>query len=295
MWRLRGILPERSNRRRVIEFILDNLLLLPFLFLTYLGLEALEAHAGGALERWLGRARNWGPLVGACAGAVPQCGFSAAAASLYAGGVITVGTLMAVFLSTSDELLPVLISAKAPARLVLKIAVLKAAFAVAVGFLVNAALHFFGKRHPEPRVDELCAHSRCGCRERHGIVVPALVHTAEIFVFILIISGITELALAWAGEDAIQRFVLNRPVIGELLAGFLGLIPNCAVSVSMAELYLKGGMSASAMMSGAFTGSGVGLLVLFRTNRSMSANFGILAAAYALGVCCGGLSGLFFR
>lgn len=273
------------------EFLLDNLLLLPFLFVTYLVLEMLEARAEGALERGLGRTRRFGPLFGALAGVFPQCGFSAAAASLYAGGAITAGTLVAVFLSTSDELIPVLISEKVPLSLLFKIVAVKVVAGVTVGFAVNAALKMFGKGGVQLRVDELCAHSRCSCKERKGVLVPALVHTAEIFVFILIISGAVELTLHFVGEDGLRNLILNKPWAGEAIAGLLGFIPNCAVSVSGAQIYLKAGMSSGALMAMSLTGSGVGLLVLFRTNRHWRANLAILAVLYVTGVILGRLAG----
>ena len=273
------------------EFLLDNLLLLPFLFVTYLVLEMLEARAEGALERGLGRTRRFGPLFGALAGVFPQCGFSAAAASLYAGGAITAGTLVAVFLSTSDELFPVLISEKVPFMLLFKIVAVKVVAGVAVGFAVNAVLKMLGKGGVQLRVDELCAHSRCSCKERKGVLVPALVHTAEIFVFILIISGAVELTLHFVGEDGLRNLILNKPWAGEAIAGLLGFIPNCAVSVSGAQIYLKAGMSSGALMAMSLTGSGVGLLVLFRTNRHWGANLAILAVLYVTGVVLGRLAG----
>ena len=273
------------------EFLLDNLLLLPFLFVTYLVLEMLEARAEGALERGLGRTRRFGPLFGALAGVFPQCGFSAAAASLYAGGAITAGTLVAVFLSTSDELIPVLISEKVPLSLLFKIVAVKVVAGVAVGFAVNAVLKMLGKGGARLRVDELCAHSRCSCKERKGVLMPALVHTAEIFVFILIISGAVELTLHFVGEDALRNLILNKPWAGEAIAGLLGFIPNCAVSVSGAQIYLKAGMSSGALMAMSLSGSGVGLLVLFRTNRHWGANLAILAVLYVTGVILGRLAG----
>lgn len=275
------------------EFLLDNLLLLPFLFVTYLVLELMEARADGALERSLGRTRRMGPLIGTLSGIFPQCGVSAAAASLYAGGAITVGTLMAVFLSTSDELIPVLISEKVPVSLILKIVAAKVVAGVAVGFAVNAVMTMFGRGGTKLHVDELCAHSRCSCHERKGVLVPALVHTAEIFLFILIVSAVFEIALHYLGEDSLRDLVLNDPWIGEAIAGLVGFIPNCAVSVSSAQLYLKGGMSSGALMAMSLTGSGVGLLVLFRTNRHWVANISIMAVLYVSGVVLGRLAGFF--
>ena len=275
----------------MIEFVQETLLLLPFLFVTYLVLEALEAHAGSALEKILERARSVGPAVGAFAGAVPQCGVSAAAASFYAGGVITVGTLLAVFLSTSDELLPVLISERVPVPLLVKIAGVKLAAALGVGFVVNGCLAVVRHMRREVHVHDLCEHSRCGCHEHKGILVPALIHTAEIFGFIVLISGSLELCMHYFGEDCLQSLRLNTPVVGELAAGALGLIPNCAVSVAGAKLYLAGAMSPSALMASSFTGSGLGLLVLFRTNRNLVENISILGAVYAIGVILGFLTG----
>ena len=275
----------------MIEFIEETLGLLPFLFATYLVLEAVEAHAGGALERFLERARSVGPLVGALAGAIPQCGVSAAAASFYAGGVITFGTLVATFLSTSDELLPVLISKQVPTVLMVKIVALKIAAAIIVGFSAGAVMAFMRHLRREVSVGELCAHSHCSCRSHRGIVVPALIHTAEIFFFIVLVSGAIELSLHYFGEHCLETLHLNRPFVGELAAGALGLIPNCAVSVAGAELYCSGAMSAGALMASSFTGSGLGLLVLFRTNRNMRENLAILSSVYVAGVVLGYLTG----
>ena len=275
----------------MIDFIQETLLLLPFLFVTYLVLEAIEAKAGSALERFLERARSVGPAAGALAGAIPQCGVSAAAASFYAGGVITVGTLIAVFLSTSDELIPVLISSRAPTALMVKIVGIKIVCALGVGFLANGVLSFARHMRRDVSVHELCEHSRCGCREHKGILVPALIHTAEIFVFIVVISGAIEVCMHFFGEDCLESLRLNRPYFGELAAGALGLIPNCAVSVAGAKLYLSGAMSPAALMASSFTGSGLGLLVLFRTNRNLKENLSVLLVVYLIGVILGNLTG----
>ena len=275
----------------MIEFIQETLLLLPFLFVTYLVLEAIEAKAGSALERFLERARSVGPAAGAFAGAIPQCGVSAAAASFYAGGVITVGALAAVFLSTSDELIPVLVSSRVPVPLMVKIVGIKVICALGVGFLIDGLLAAMRHMRRQVSVHELCEHSHCGCHEHKGIFVPALIHTAEIFFFIVVISGAIELCMHFFGEDCLNSLRLNRPFVGELAAGALGLVPNCAVSVAAAKLYLSGAMSPGALMASSFTGSGLGLLVLFRTNRNLKENLMILAAVYVVGVVLGYLTG----
>ena len=280
----------------MIEFLVENLLLLPFLFPAYLVLEWVEAHAGDALERKLGRVSQWGPFFGAAAGVVPQCGFSAAAASLYAGGVITAGALVSVFLSTSDELIPVLLSKQVPVSFLCKVAGLKVLFAVCAGFAVNAFLYCVGRRGPSPHVAELCEHSRCSCEERKGIVVPALIHTVEIFVFILVVSGLVELVLHFCGGEEFLKGdsgLFNKPFVGEALGGLVGLVPNCAASVCCAELYSRACMSPGALMASSLTGAGMGFLVLFRTHRHFLQNLGILAAVYGFGIVFGWLGGFF--
>ena len=278
----------------MIDFILDNLLLLPFLFPAYLVLEWMAAHAGDALERKLGRVSQWGPFFGAAAGVVPQCGFSAAAASLYAGGVITAGTLVAVFLSTSDELIPVLLSKQVSPAFVFRLAGLKVLFAVFAGFAVNAFLFCIGRRGPSPHVDELCARSRCHCSNHRGILVPALIHTTEIFLFLLVVSAVIELVMHYCGgEEVMKGLVFNKPFLGEMFGGLIGLVPNCAVSAACAELYSAGGMSPGALCAASLTGAGMGMLVLFRTHRHFLQNLGILAATYLFGVLFGYIGGMF--
>ena len=262
----------------MVEFVKETLLLLPFLFVTYLVLEGVEAHANGALERFLGRARSFGPIVGALAGAVPQCGVSASAASFFAGGVVGVGTLLAVMLSTSDELLPVLLASQVPPALLLKILGIKILSAAVIGFIANL---IFAKKPQQ--IETLCEHSHCGCVSAKGIIIPALIHTAEIFVFIVLISGAIEIAVHYCD---FASWKLNT-----FLAALLGLIPNCAVSVAAAKLYLAGNMSGAALMASSFSGSGLGLLVLFRTNRNWRENLLILIAVYGLSVVLGYLTG----
>lgn len=277
----------------MIHFIEESLLLLPFLFATYLALEALEAKTGEALERFLGRVRLFEPVVGSLSGAVPQCGMAAAAASLYAGGVITAGALVAVFLSTSDELIPVLISFRAEVPLLVKILLLKVVAGVFTGYMVNAVLKVMRQSRRKACVSELCEHSHCGCGKHRGIIVPALIHTAEIFLFIFLVSGAIELCMHFFGDNALKSLCLTTPFLGEIVAGVVGLIPNCAVSVAAAKLYLAGGMSAGALMASSLTGSGMGLIVLFRTNRNFKENLAILAVVYVTGVLLGIVTGRF--
>ncbi len=269
----------------LLDTLSDGLKLLPFLFGVYLVIEFIEDRAEDKTVELINRAGRWGPAAGAVLGAVPQCGFSAAVSNLYAGGLISRGTLLAVFLSTSDEMLPILISGGAPGRFILKVLLFKAAAGVLVGVAVDTVENRRGRTRT---LHELCRQEDCHCED--GIVKSALRHTIKIFVFILAVSFLMNLAVGILGQDRLGRMILNRPVIGELLAGIIGLIPNCAASVVLTGLYMEGAMTAGAMLSGLLAGSGVGLLVLLRMNRDWKDNLVTVGILYVSGVTLGCLA-----
>ena len=269
----------------LLDTLTDGLKLLPFLFGVYLIIEFIEDRAEDRTVELINRAGRWGPVAGAALGVVPQCGFSAAVSNLYAGGLITRGTLLAVFLSTSDEMLPILISGGAPGAFIGKVLLFKAAAGMLVGILVDAAENRRGRSRT---LHELCQQEDCRCED--GIFKSALRHTVKIFVFILVISFAMTVAGGALGQERLGRLILNRPVIGELLAGLIGLIPNCAASVVLTGLYLEGAMSAGAMLSGLLVGSGVGLLVLLRMNKDWRDNTRTVGILYVSGVALGCLA-----
>lgn len=266
----------------VMDSFIDGVKLLPFLFLTYLAMEYLEHKAGQRMQAAIRSAGRGGPAIDSVLGVFPQCGFSTVASNLYAGRIITMGTLLAVFLSTSDEMLPIMISENVGAAVIFKILAVKVAVALAAGFMVDFL--FRGKRR-QMRIGHLCEQHHCHCE--NGIWKSALHHTVEIFLYIMAISLVLNLLIGWIGEDALGSLFLNRPVVGELLAALLGMIPNCASSVAITQLYLEGVMSAGAMTAGLLAGSGVGLLVLFRVNDDYRENFRILGLLYGIGVLGG--------
>lgn len=270
----------------IIEIILDSFIdsikLLPFLFVTYLVMEYLEHKAGNKMQQVIRSAGKGGPVIGGVLGIFPQCGFSAAASNLYAGRIITLGTLMAVFLSTSDEMLPIMISENAGAEMIVKVLAAKLLVAVAAGFVIDL---IFGGNKKEMQIEHLCEQHHCHCE--NGIWRSALHHTVEIFLYILIISLALNLLIMWIGEEALGSIILDRPVVGTLIAGLVGLIPNCAASVVITQLYLNGVLGAGGMLAGLLSGSGVGILVLLRVNDDRNENLRVIGLLYAVGVAAG--------
>lgn len=273
----------------IMDTLLDIVKLVPFLFLTYLAMEYLEHKTGQKAQRLVRKAGRFGPVIGGALGVVPQCGFSAAASSLYAGRVITLGTLLAIYLSTSDEMLPILISEQAPVRTIVFILLAKAVIGIAAGFVTDL---IFSARKEEPHhIHEICEQGHCHCGEG-GIFRSALVHTAQISGFILMITFLLNLLFSFVGEDVLAGLILNRKILGPVLAGLVGLIPNCAGSVAITQLYLEGVIGTGAMLSGLLTGTGVGLLILFRMNHDRKENLKILGLLYFIGVSVGIVVGL---
>lgn len=268
----------------IVDALLDTVKLLPFLFVTYFLMEYLEHKTGDKAENLVKKAGKLGPVIGGVLGIVPQCGFSAAAANLYAGRVITLGTLMAIYLSTSDEMLPILISEKAPFGTIAGILVAKAVTGMVIGMIIDFILRKKGIAEQE-HIHEICEHEHCHCEE--SILKSAVIHTLQIAGFILLITLALNTVLYFTGEEFLAGVILNRPVLGTVLSGLVGLIPNCAGSVLITQLYLQGVISLGAAFAGLLTGSGVGLLILFRVNHGLKENLGILGMLYGIGVIAG--------
>lgn len=261
--------------------------LLPFLFLTYLAMEFMEHKTAGKVQAVIKKGGRFGPLFGGLLGALPQCGFSAAASGLYAGRVVTLGTLIAIYLSTSDEMLPILLAEAGTIGIVpiIEILVLKVIIGMAAGFVIDMCI--VPKKEEHSHIHEMCEHDHCHCEEGESVWKSALVHTIKIFIFLILVTFGVNLLLEFLGEDVLENLILNKPVIGQILAGVVGLIPNCAASVVLTRLYLEGAMSFGACMSGLLVGAGVGLLVLFRANRDRKDNLKVVLLLYGIGVAAG--------
>ena len=269
----------------LLHGLLDTLKLIPFLFLTYLLMEFIEHRASAGAQRFMNRAGALGPLVGGALGILPQCGFSAAASNLYTGRVVTLGTLIAVFLSTSDEMLPILISGNIPAGSIALILGYKAAVAVLVGFLVDLFLRLTRREREPINIDELCENDNCHCER--GILWSALHHTLTISGFVLLITVGINALVYFVGEENLGAIMYGVPVIGHLIAAVFGLIPNCAASVALTTLAAEGIITVGTMMAGLFSGAGIGLLVLFRVNKHLKENLLVLAVLVVSGLVFG--------
>lgn len=283
----------------LLDALEDTLKLIPFLLVTYILMEALERKTEDKSASLLAKSGPFGPVIGALVGVVPQCGFSAAASSLYAGGLISIGTLLSVFLSTSDEMLPIFISEQVAVPTIVRILLTKVVLGLVSGLLVDLVLRFtkWKDKVVRHRIHDLCEMEHCGCEEEEGgiggILKSALVHTVNITVFVFLITLVLTLLVEGIGEEAIASFLSGKEIAGVLLAGLIGLIPNCAASVMITQLYLEGMLGAGQMMTGLLVGAGVGLLVLFRTNSHPKENLKITALLYVIGVFWGLVMELF--
>ena len=275
---------EHAFHHAVEHTLEESIRLLPFLLVTYIVMEYIEQKMEDKAQYYVQRSGKLGPVIGGILGAFPQCGFSAAASNLYAGKVITLGTLIAIFLSTSDEMLPILISAKVAPALILKILGTKILIGTAAGFLIDLVLA--GKRQDEHvHIHEMCEKEHCHCDQ--GIWQSALIHTLKITGFIILITFGLNLVLHNGGEEVLSEVLMNRPVVGPLIAGLVGLVPNCASSIVLTQLYVEGAMSFGTMIAGLLVGSGIGVLVLCRVNHDRKENLRIIALLYGIGVAAG--------
>lgn len=273
------------------DALIDTVKLLPFLFLTYLIMEYIEHKTSKKARETIKKSGKFGPLIGALVGIVPQCGFSVSATNLYAARVITLGTLISVYLATSDEMLPILITEKVPIGTILTILAIKLVIGIIAGFAIDFVIRKLKKEEQEEKIEELCEHDHCHCE--NGIIVSAIKHTLNIAIYILIITMVINWVISLIGEENIANFVSQNVVFGPVLAGIVGLVPNCASSVILTQLFVENVISMAVLIAGLLVNAGVGLLVLFRTNKNIRENFKIVFILYFIGVASGIILELF--
>ena len=273
---------------------IDTIKLLPFLFISYLIMEYIEHKTSNKVKDVIKKSGKFGPLLGAIVGVFPQCGFSVSATNLYAGRVITLGTLISVYLATSDEMLPILLTEAVPAGTIFTILGIKLVLGIVAGFIIDFVIRMFRKEkveEQEEKIEEICEHEHCHCEE--GIVTSAIKHTLNITIFIFFITLVLNGIIAYIGEDTIAHFISKNVILGPIVAGLIGLIPNCASSVILTELFISNVISMPVLISGVAVNAGVGLLVLFKTNKNAKENLKIVGLLYIIGVLAGIILELF--
>ncbi len=269
----------------ILDTLIDALKLLPFLFVAFLIIEAIEHKLSHKSKKVITKAGKVGPLFGSLLGAIPQCGFSVMATNLYVTRIVTLGTLISVYLSTSDEMLPVLLSNKTEFSVIFKIIITKVIIGMLFGFIIDFFLRKRKQTNIEKKHYDLCEHEHCDCS--HGIFKSAVKHTLITLIFILGTTLVLNICMEYFGNDMMNKVLLKNNIFGSFITSLIGLIPNCGSSVAITQLYLDHAISYGAMMGGLLTASGISLLVLFKINKSIKENVKILLLVYFLGAISG--------
>ena len=267
------------------ETVLDSIKLLPFLFVTYLIMEYIEHKTSDKVKETIKKSGKYGPILGGIVGIFPQCGFSVSATNLYAARVITLGTLISVYLTTSDEMLPILLTEAVPITIILEILGIKLAIGIVAGLIIDFIMRKLKKQEQQENIEELCEHEHCHCEE--GIIKSAIKHSINILIFIFIITLIINIIITLVGEETIANIIIHNIILGPVIAGIIGLIPNCASSVILTELFIEQVISMPILISGLCVNAGVGVLVLFKTNKNIKENIKIISLLYFIGVISG--------
>ena len=268
------------------ETIIDSIKLLPFLFITYLIMEYIEHKTSNKVRDFIEKSGKFGPVIGGIVGIFPQCGFSVSATNLYAARVITLGTLISVYLTTSDEMLPILLTKNINISVILTILGIKLVIGILAGVLIDFVFNKIGKKEDKnEHIEELCEHEHCHCEE--SIVKSALKHSLNILIYIFIITLIINGIISIIGEETIANFISQNTILGPIVAGIIGLIPNCASSVILTELFIENVINMPVLISGVAVNAGVGILVLFKTNKNLKENIKIVSLLYIIGVLSG--------
>lgn len=268
----------------ILDTLVDSLKLLPFLFVAFLIIELIEHKLNKQTKKLVSKSGKVGPLIGSLLGLFPQCGFSVMATNLYVTRIITLGTLISIYLATSDEMLPIMLSQKIAFIEIIKLLGIKFICGIIWGFIIDLLLN---KKSKKENINyEICNEDHCNCHEE-GVIKSTLIHTFKTLLFIMLVSFLLNMLLHFIGEDSLSKLFLKNSIFGPFISSLIGLIPNCGSSIVITELYLNGAISLGSAMAGLLTGSGVALLVLFKENKDIKENITILSLLYGLGVISG--------
>lgn len=263
------------------DTLIDAIKLLPFLLITFIIIEYLEHKINN--KKIITKSNKCGPILGSILGIVPQCGFSASATNLYATRIISLGTLISVYLSTSDEMIPIMLANKIEVTKIIKILIIKFLIGMIAGIIIDLII----RKREKPQIESLCEHDHCNCNHNHSIIKSAIKHTINIMIFIIISSFIINIIFEYLGETFLEKIFMKNTIFSYMLSSIVGLIPNCGASIMITELYLNNTITLGATLSGLLTGAGIGLLILFKTNKNIKENISILTLIYLIGIISG--------
>ena len=266
----------------LLDTLLDVLKLIPFLFFAFIIIELIEHKFSKKTTDVIKKSGKFGPFFGSLLGLLSQCGFSVLATNLYITRILSLGTLVAIYLSTSDEMLPILISERAPFKSIVIILIIKFIVGIIVGFLIDLIYH----PNKEEHIHDLCEHDHCHCEE-DGILKSSILHTLKTVLFIAIITFILNTVMHYVGEDYLSDLLSKNTFLTPFISSLIGLIPNCGASIVITELYLNNVINLGTTIAGLLTGSGVAILVLFKGNKSLKENLSIMGIIYIVGVVVG--------
>ena len=271
----------------VKDTLIDGVKLLPFLFITFILMELIEHKFGDKLNNKLKKVNKIGPLLGSLLGIIPQCGISASASNFYITRVISLGTLISVYLSTSDEMLPILISYNSNIFLIVKLLVTKFICGLVFGFIID----FIFRKKEQEDIKDFCELEDCDCD--HGVIKSSIIHTLKTFAYILIISFILNIVMFYFGEEFLSKILMKDNILGIIISSIIGLIPNCSSSVLLTELFLNNSISLGQLLSGVLVNAGVGLLILIRFNKDKKENIKIITILLTIGIIVGFIFDIF--
>lgn len=284
-YKIKWIKGSEIVREIIVETTLDSVKLIPFLFFAFLVIEYFEHKLSNKSKKIVSKAGKFSPLIGSLLGLIPQCGFSVVATNLYITRIISLGTLVAIYLSTSDEMLPIMLSQKVAFKTILSILLIKFMVGIIVGYLIDFCLRQNKKVNNVSY--EICHDEHCGCEKGDSLIKSSIIHTLKTLGYLYLITFILNLLFKYLGSQVLNKVFLGNTIFTPFITSLIGLIPNCGSSIMITELYLNKTINYASMLSGLLTGCGVALLVLFKANKNVKENIKILGIIYGIGACIG--------
>lgn len=297
-----GIIENFGMPDWLCDAILDSFHILPLLFIVFFIIELIEFFYSEKINSFMKKSEKSAPLIGSLAAIIPQCGFSVIASTLYIRRFITKGTLIGIYLATSDEAIPILLANPTHTHLVVPVVGLKLFIGILAGYLIDFILK--DKKYipiveeadsdNDLHADEGCCHHSVSHRRKRELIYHPLKHTFNIFIFILLITILLNFVLAVYAEHSVLHLLLGKvKVLEPIITAFVGLIPNCAVSIALTMLLIKGSISFGAVMSGLLSNAGLGILVLCRHNENYKDTLKIISILLCISIVSGLLIQIF--